>query len=221
MITAKSIRVVKVSNHRDILHARQVMEDVFLREKGWIRSNEAQIPEDIAGNPKVSWFLARVGAEPVGLLRLLYDPCLELPPECLPTFEAGIDPVALAASGRFVEVGRFMIRQAYRRDIAVALRLMRKACKEVVERDYTHFITDVYEGEPNSPYSFHTRILGFQVVGRHVHGELNCNCVRIILVLNILKAFKEFTLRRNAIYAAITRGFRGLMKRKLAMAREV
>jgi len=216
----RSIRVVKIATDRDIQHARKVMEEVFLREKGWIRTSAEHIPADVAGQPKVSWFLARVGTEPVGLLRLVYDPELALPPECLATFEPGIDPAALAASGRFVEIGRFMIRQEYRREIGVALRLMRRACKEVVERDYTHFITDVFEGEPNSPFHFHTRILGFEVVGRHVHGELNCRYVRIILVLNILKAYQRLTLRRNAMFAAITRGFRGLLKRKLALTRE-
>lgn len=211
------IQVVKISQRRDVREARQVMEEVFLREKGWIRSLENHIPDDVGQNTKVSWFLARVHGVPAGILRLVYDPSLELPPECLPTFEEGVDPAALAASGRFVEIGRFMIRPEYRRDMTIALRLMRKAAKEVVERDYTHFITDVFEGEPNSPFGFHTRILGFEIVGRHVHGELHCNYTRIILVLNILKAYQKFSQRNSAVYATITHGFRRLMNRKLAL----
>jgi hypothetical protein len=188
-----------------------------MREKGWVQSAERQIPDDIASDPRVSWFLARKGGEAVGLLRLVYDPSLEIPAECVPTFEPGLDPASLAASGRFVEVGRFMIRREYRRDVTIALRLIRKAAREVVARDYTHFITDVFEGEPNSPFHFHTRVLGFEVVGRHLHGELDCRHTRIVLVLNILKAYKAFTQRRSAVYAFLTRGFRGLMDRKLAL----
>jgi hypothetical protein len=221
MVVARyRIQVLKVSTRRDIRDAGRVVEEVFLKEKGWIKSAENQIPEDIGLNPKVSWFLARVNGVPVGTMRLVYDPSLELPAECLPTFEEGVDLQAMAASGRFVEIGRFMIRQEYRRDMTIALRLMRKAAREVIERDYTHFLTDVFENEPNSPFQFHTRILGFEVVGRHVHGELHCNCTRIILVLNILKAYKKFTQSRSAVYASITRGFRRLMNRKLALMGE-
>jgi hypothetical protein len=221
MVVAKyRVQVVKVSTRKDIRDADRVMQEVFLKEKGWIKSTENQIPDDIGQNPKVSWFLARAGSVPVGLMRLVYDPSLSIPPECLPTFEEGIDLEAMATTGRFVEIGRFMIRQEYRRDMTIALRLMRRASREVVERDYTHFLTDVFENEPNSPYHFHTRILGFEVVGRHVHGELHCNCTRIILVLNILKAYRKFARSRSAVYATLTRGFRRLMDEKLALLGE-
>ena len=46
----------------------------------------------------------------------------------------------------------------------VAIRLMGVAVKEVVERNYTNFITDVFQGEPNTPLTFHTRILGFKMI---------------------------------------------------------
>ncbi len=78
----------------------------------------------------------------------------------------------------------------------VAIRLMGVAVKEVVERNYTHFITDVFEGEPNSPLKFHTRILGFEIIGSHLHGELNCSLTRIILTLDILKAYQRLREKR-------------------------
>ena len=76
----------------------------------------------------------------------------------------------ISKTSRFVEIGRFMILPRYRKNILVALRLMRIAIREVVERDYTHFITDVFEGEANSPFRFHAKILGFEVIGTHLHG---------------------------------------------------
>ena len=215
--TKPRIQVVKATTRREIREIEAVMDRVLLQEKGWIRSVEHQVPQDLAVNRRQSWFLARVDGQPVGVLRLVYDPSLELPPECLPTFEEGIDPVVMARMGRFVEIGRFMILPEARRDVRIALGLIRRAGREVVERDYTHFITDVFEGEPNSPFTFHTRILGFEVIGRHVHGELACACTRIILVLNILKAYQKFRQSPSHVYASITRGFRKLMDRKLAL----
>jgi hypothetical protein len=109
-----------------------------------------------------------------------------------------------------------MILPQYRSKILVALRLMRIAIKEVVERDYTHFITDVFEGEPHSPFRFHTRILGFEVIGTHLHGELNCSCTRIILTLDILKAYQRLKLSKNRIYWSLTEGIRDILDKKLA-----
>jgi len=213
----RHIQVNKVASRRQVAEALTVVEEVYLREKQWIRSTVDQIPEDIGENRRLSWFLAKVDGRPAGLLRLFYDPQLELPPEFQVTLEAGVNLQALASQGRFVEIGRFMILGEFRRDIGVALRLMRAALKEVVDRDYTHFITDVYEGEPNSPYQFHTRILGFEVIGRHLHGELNCSHTRIILVLNILKGFKRLQSRKSSIYLSLTRGFRRLLMQKAAL----
>lgn len=99
--------------------------------------------------------------------------------------------------------------------ILVALRLIRASIKEVVKRDYTHFITDVFEGEPHSPFKFHTQILGFEIIGTHLHGELNCSCTRIILTLDILKAYKKLKERNNKIYRYLTEGIQPILDKKL------
>jgi len=92
---------------------------------------------------------------------------------------------------------------------------MGSAVKEVVERNYTHFITDVFDGEPHSPLKFHTRILGFEVIGQHLYGELNCSLTRIILTLDIVKAYKRLKQRRNRMYRHLTEGVQGLLEAKL------
>jgi hypothetical protein len=108
-----------------------------------------------------------------------------------------------------------MILPEYRRKFLVAIRLMRIAVREVIERNYTHFITDVFEGEPHSPLNFHTRILGFEVIGSHLHGELNCSLTRIILTMDILKAYQRMKMRRKRLYASLTEGYRGLLEEKI------
>jgi hypothetical protein len=109
-----------------------------------------------------------------------------------------------------------MILPEYRKKIFVAIRLMGAAVKEVVERNYTHFITDVFEGEPHSPLKFHTRILGFEVIGQHLYGELNCSLTRIILTLDILKAYQRLKTQRNRIYWSLTDGIRGALDARLS-----
>ena len=164
---------------------------------------------------RYSWFLATVNDQPAGVLRLFYDPPLELPAEFKVTLRQDIDLKQMAKNGRFVEIGRFMILPEYRKKMLVAIRLMGVAVKEVVERNYTHFITDVFQGEPNSPLKFHTRILGFEIIGSHLHGELNCSLTRIILTLDILKAYQRLREKKNRIYWSLTEGIRGRLDRKL------
>lgn len=178
-------------------------------------SVDQEIPADIASDQKYSWFLTSVNDHPAGVLRLFYDPPLELPPECKATFKKGFDPKKLANAGKFMEIGRFMILPEYRKKILVAIRLMGAAVREVVERNYTHFITDVFEGEPHSPLQFHTRILGFEVIGKHLYGELKCSLTRIILTLDILKGYERLKRQRNRVYWNLTDGIRGLLDAKL------
>ena len=209
------ITVSKIEDAATREQALQVVEGVYWQEKNWIKSVEQEIPATIGADDRFSWFFASVNDAPAGVLRLFYDPPLELPPECQVTFKKGFDPKKLAAAGKFVEIGRFMILPEYRKKIFVALRLMGLAVKEVVERNYTHFITDVFEGEPHSPLKFHTRILGFEVIGQHLYGELNCSLTRIILTLDILKAYQRLKAQENRIYWSLTEGIRRSLDAKL------
>ena len=209
------ITVCKVVDEAAREKALKVVEKVYWEEKNWIKSVDQEIPQAADPDGKYSWFLAQVNNHPAGVLRLLFDPILELPPECQATFKKGFDPQKMANAGKFVEIGRFMILPEYRKKILVAIRLMGAAVREVVERNYTHFITDVFEGEPHSPLKFHTRILGFEVIGQHLYGELNCSLTRIILTLDILKAYQRLKSQRNRIYWSLTEGIRGSLDAKL------
>lgn len=211
------IRTFKIVDPETRELAFRVIEEVYLKEKKWIHSVPNEIPEDIATNQRYSWFLAMVDGKPAGVLRLFYDPPLELPPDFKSAMNEEIDLEQYIQNCRFVEIGRFMILPEYRKKVLVALRLMRIAIREVVERDYTHFLTDVFEGEPHSPFNFHTRILGFEVVGTHLHGELDCSCTRIILTLDILKAYQRLKERKNRIYWSLTEGLREILDQKLAV----
>ncbi len=195
----------KILDAADRRAALEVIDAVFREEKRWIREADSQIPDDIGELEHVSWFLARVGEAPAGVIRLWYDFPIEIPAEYDVHMEREIDLEA-ARSCRFVEVGRFMIREEYRRRTRVALQLMHMAVGEVVQRGYTHFITDVYDGDPHSPLKFHTRALGFERIGTHRVGELDCDCVRIVLILDLARAYRRARARRNKIFREVTVG---------------
>jgi len=215
------ITVCRIENVSDRSAALEVIEQVFCIEKNWIRSIQNQIPVELSGNKECSWFLAKVNGQPAGVLRLLYDPSLDIPVEYDVKFIPGIDIEKLKYAGRYVEIGRFMILKEFRRNPRIALRLMRAATAEVIERDYTHFITDVFEGEVHSPLNFHTRVLGFEVVGTHLFGELNCSSSRIILTLDILKLYNRVKESKSRIYHELTEGLSGLLESKSALAQKI
>ena len=210
------ITTVKVTDKGSRIQAMKVIEEVYIKEKGWISTTEGQIPENPAEDGRASWFLARINGKAAGVLRLFYDPPLHLPKEYALTLNEGIDIDLMAKQGRFVDIGRFMILPQYRRNVRVALKLMRIALKEVLEKNYTHFFTDVYEGEPNSPLHFHTHALGFEIIGKHLYGDLNCSCTRILLTMDIIKAYEKLKERKCKVYHALTYGIRKLLDNRLA-----
>lgn len=210
------IDTVKVCTTADRAAALEVVRQVFLDEKRWIDQPEGEIPAVLAvGDPR-SWFVARVGGEPAGLIRLVYDPPLELPQDFGMTLEAGLDVDVLRSQGRFVEIGRFMILPAHRRRFRVAIALMKCAIREVVERGYTHLITDVFENDPHSPLHFHTRVLGFQRIGTHRHGELHCASLRIILLLDIARTYHRLKRTPNKIFRELGTAVSEILEARLA-----
>lgn len=212
------ITVERVLSGETRSNAVEVIEQVFKKEKKWINAAQEQLPQTLEETGRYSWFLAKVDGRPAGVLRLMYDPPLELPREYDVRLLPGINIERMKQEGRYVEIGRFMIKSEFRKNPRLALRLMRTATREVLERDYTHFITDVFEGEPNSPLNFHTRVLGFEVIGKHLFGDLNCSSTRIILTLDIVKVYRRIRNNRNRVYSELTEGMRGILERKLAAA---
>ena len=80
-----------------------VIAEVYGEEKRWLADAAPEIPVDPTADSRVSWFLARSAGEPVGVVRLSYDPPLELPRDFEVEIDSGIDLERLAAGGRFVE----------------------------------------------------------------------------------------------------------------------
>lgn len=192
--------------------ARAVFDAVYVTEKAWATPGH----RPFAPTPDISWFLARMSGEPAGLLRLHYDPPLDLLGQRSPTsatepdatsrhvvLRDDVDWLALARRSRPVDIGRFMITPPYRRRPRVALRLMAAALRELVGRGATHLVTDVFEGEQHSPLDFHVRILGFEVIGWHDRGELDEHRRRLVLLLDIDRAYRTLRQRGGPLVETI------------------
>ncbi len=93
---------------------------------------------------------------------------------------------------------------------------MRSATAETVARGYTHFVTDVFENDPHSPFGFHTRVMGFLPVATHDFGELRCDSRRITLVLDLRAAYKRLKTRGNWLYRYVTAPWNEAQHRAMA-----
>lgn len=204
----KEIEVSKVVTPLDRALALEVVDEVYRLEKRWVAEAAPEIPLDVAGREDQSWFLVTVEGEPAGVIRLVYDPPLEIPAELDVTLEPGVDLERLRRAGRFAEIGRFMILPEHRKSIRVVLSLMRGALHEVVGRRYTHFVTDVFESDPHSPLGFHTRVLGFERIATHRYGDLACDSLRIVLVLDIDRSLRRLEAKQDRIWRELGQGLR-------------
>ncbi len=78
-----------------------------------------------------------------------------------------------------------------------------------------HFLTDVFENDPHSPLRFHTQVLGFERIGTHRYGELACASSRILLILDIARAYRRLKERDNKVWKELGEGMRDIMENRL------
>ncbi|NJN64389.1 MAG: GNAT family N-acetyltransferase [Acidobacteria bacterium] len=217
MSLKERVSVVRVTDELTRAQARDVISATYRDEKGWVGDADSQIPPDDLEREDVSWFCASLEGVPVGVLRVLYDPPLELYAKYgFELTDKGIDVEAFIRSHRIAEVGRFAVRPEYRKYIVVVAALMRSASTETVMRGYTHYITDVFEDDPHSPLHFHTRVMGFEPVATHSVGELNSTSRRITLVLDLKASYQRLRRQGSWIYRFLTEGWDERLHSRLA-----
>ena len=208
MALKNELTVCKVEDEATRQKALRVLKEVYQGEKGWVEDPDSFLPASDVGNSAVSWFLAERDGEPVGVTRVLYEIPFELYTEYGFRLEKqGIDVDAFIRDHKIAEVGRFAVLPKYRKKILVAAILMRAAATETVQRRFTHFITDVFAADPNSPYQFHRKILGFETVATHDVGELKMESQRITMLLDLRQAYRRLKAGKSWIFRYITQGW--------------
>jgi len=199
------LRVSRLEDEADRQRALAVMRATYRDEKRWLNQDDKLVDPAELGVPEVSWFLATRDEQPVGVLRILYAPPLDLYAEYgFQLVAKNLDLDAFIRSNRIAEIGRFAVVPEQRGHLLVSAALMRAALGETVDRGFTHYITDVFEGETHSPQEFHTRVLGFEVVATHDVGELNCPNRRITLLLDIRRNLRRIRDSGNWLYRYLT-----------------
>ncbi len=215
-MTPATIKVSPVKNAPTRRKALEVLRATYLEEKQWVRDAESQLPESDLSDPDIAWFVATLRTRPIGVLRVHYAPPVEQYADYgVEFFDKSVDIRRFLAANRIAEIGRFAVIPSRRNQMFVAVALMRAATTDTVRRQYTHYVTDVFEDDPHSPYGFHTRVMGFMPVATHDHGELYCRSRRITLLLDLASAYRRLRTRGNWIFRSLTEGWDDAMHRQL------
>jgi hypothetical protein len=210
-------RARRVETEADRQKALEVLRVTYRDEKAWVFDVEPMFLASDLERSNISWFLATKRGKPVGVLRILYNPSLEQYLKYdLKRIDKSLEIEAFIRKGRFAEIGRFAVVPERRNGIAVALSLMRAATREVVLRGYTQLVTDVFENDPHSPFGFHTRVIGFRLVGTHEVGELGFKGRRLTLLLDIKVAYQSLKARGTWFFRVMTKGWTQTMHKALA-----
>lgn len=213
----KKISVMRVTDAATREHALAVLRSTYQDEKAWVDSAESQLPADDLENPSISWFVALRRDRPAGVLRIYFEPPVSQYRSYKVTLlDPRVDVDRFLQTSRIAEVGRFAIVPAYRNNLMLAVALMRAATRETVERGFTHYITDVFENDPHSPYGFHTRVMGFAPVATHEDGELHCHSRRITLICDLKAAYMRLKQRQSWIFRSLTADWDERLHRQLA-----
>jgi hypothetical protein len=208
MFGAKNITVERVTDDAGRLACIDVLRETYEKEKAWVTDGGMVFEDGDLEREDVSWFLVRKSEKPIGVLRVMFDPPLELYTEYeLKPVDGDLDVEKFVRDNKIAEIGRFAVIPEERRNFVAAANLMRAAVRETLERGYTHYITDVFEGEKHSPYKFHTRVMGFKAVATHDVGELNCPCRRITMVLDLKSGYGRLRTSRSFLYRFLTEGW--------------
>jgi len=205
MSRQERVRAERVATEATRRQATAVLRATYHGEKQWIADADSQLPPEDMARPDISWFLVSVRDWPAGVVRVHYDPPLaQYAKYRLELIDPNLSVEDFIRRNRIAEIGRFAVLPRYRRRLTVAAALMRAATVETVARRYTHFVTDVFEDDPHSPYRFHINVMGFLPVATHDTGELRCESRRITLVLDLKAAYQRLRARGNWIYRYLT-----------------
>jgi len=197
-----ALRVADEQGRRQLV---KVLRRTYHQEKHWVRDPEAQVPPDDMHRQDISWFMVTLQGRPAGVLRLFYDPPLaQYAKYGFKILDSSVRVEDLVNRHCVAEIGRFAVIPELRGQFTVAAALMRAAAEETLARGYTHFVTDVFEDDPHSPYGFHTRVMGFHPIATHDVGELHCASRRITLVLDLKAAYKRLKARGNWMFRYLT-----------------
>lgn len=217
MANRPDISVRRVMGEEDRADVVDILGATYMAEKRWVIDPAAQFPLSDLHREDIAWFVARTGGKSVGVVRILRDPPIALYAKYgFKPLDTSLRVEDFIGRAGIAEVGRFAVLPDNRARFMVAAALMRAVTIDCLERAVTHLITDVFEDDVNSPFGFHTRVLGFHPVATHDVGELNSASRRITLVLDIVQASRRLRIRNHWFYRYLTNALPPALNARLA-----
>ena len=217
MLRIDQIDVAHVATEAERQEVLGVLRSTYLDEKGWATDVDDFFSEEDRDNPDIDWLVARVDGEAAGVLRVHYDPPIGTYIEYgLEFLDPSLNVEEFLKKNRVAEIGRFAVTPEFRNKVVLPAALMKGATIATIKRNYTHFVTDVLEDDPHSPYGFHTRVLGFQVVATHKTGELLSESRRLTLLLDLKDCYRRLRQRNSWFSRYMFEGWQEDMHQQMA-----
>jgi len=211
----QAARVIDEAGRRQVV---EVLRATYQREKHWVTDPESHAPQADLVRDDIAWFIATIRGRPAGVLRVHFaPPFAQYAAYGFKLIDPSVDVNEFIKHHRVAEIGRFAVLPRYRGQFLLAAALMRAAAAETVARGFTHFVTDVFEDDPHSPYGFHTRVIGFHPVATHDTGELRSRSRRITLVLDLRAAYQRLKRSGNWVFRYVTGGWPDALHQRLAL----
>jgi len=218
MSAGQHVQASRVLDEAGRCQVVEVLRATYQREKRWVTDPDVHAPRADLDRDDIAWFIAHIHGRPAGVLRVHYAPPLaQYAAYGFKLLDPSVNVDEFIRRHRVAEIGRFAVLPRYRRQFLLAAALMRAATAETVARGFTHFVTDVFEDDPHSPYGFHTRVIGFHPVATHDVGELQSRSRRITLVLDLRAAYKRLKASGNWVFRYLTGGWPDALHRRLAV----
>jgi hypothetical protein len=201
MKTKLNIEVNVARSDADRDAALQVLREVYVEDKQWLMDADEIFPQTDLAHKGITWLIVSVDKQPAGVLRILYELPVELYTQYdFKLLDANLDIEAFLSENKIAEIGRFAVLRRYRRRISVVMALINMAAAETMNRGFSHFVTDVFEGEINSPLKFHINVIGFKPIATHDVGEINCPNRRVTLILNLNETYRRLKKVNSRLY---------------------
>lgn len=209
LLQETGVKIVTTETARD--HALEVLHAIYCREKKWMDSAEILFEPHELYEPNYLWLVAYERNRPIGVVRLYIGRQAEaLDLKHLHFLHADWNASALTHFLEYhptAEIGRFAILPEYRNRSRFALMLMQVACENAIRHHCHHLLTDVFHGDPQSPFDFHTNVLGFEPFATYVDDRFDSVYPSVLLLLDIKKTYARMKTHQPRMFKVFTQNW--------------
>ncbi|MBL7977644.1 MAG: GNAT family N-acetyltransferase [Bacteroidetes Order II. Incertae sedis bacterium] len=203
--------VEMISNEEQRQEALTVLETIYCVEKHWVGASTTLFEPSELQDPHKQWLIAYDTHRAVGVVRLSFNrQAHHFPTEYLHFQHADWNAMVMAnflSHNPTAEIGRFAILPEYRSHSRFALMLMQMACTQAILNHCFYILTDVFHGDLQSPFHFHTQILGFEPFATYADERFNSHYPSILLIMDLRKTYLHTKKYQPRIFRTFTQNW--------------